>query len=265
MTSTKRLFFTAALCVAHLLCPDDCVADGIVYFWPKVPLEIDLAVGSEQRITVPEAEALRIDVPQTIKSKLRAQILGNHLWLSANEPFPTVRLVLLAEPLGRVIFEVRAQQVEQFNQPIIIQASENSELKPTESGRKTLGFVTLTRWVIQQLYAPKRLLTDLPGVLRLPIDFAKSNIFRCASRTPTLCAGGVTAQPIAAWQSPHHFITALKITNTLSNPVTLDPRELSGTWLSASFVHNQLYASGHPGDTTALVVISQHPYEIAQP
>ncbi len=240
-------------------------ASSLTYFWPQEPLAIDLSIGAEQRITIPEAEVLRLGIPQQIRSKFNAEIVGNHLWLIAQEPFPKTRLILLAEPLGRIIFEIKAQDHSNlFSQPIVIQADAKPAKLEAESSNLKLGFAALTRWVVQQFYAPKRLLKDLPGLERLPVDSVLLDLFRCANRIPTACAGAVNANPIASWQSPHHFITAIKITNTLSQQITLDPRELRGTWRSAAFVHTRLHANGHPGDTTLLVVISDYPFETAQ-
>ena len=263
MTSAQLKLSSIALCaVAMILKPDHTFAETLTYYWPQVPLKIDLSIGSEQRITIPEAESLRLGVPQTVSHKVIVEIVGNHLWLSAKEPFTKTRLVLLAEPLGRIIFEIRAQQSESFHQPIVIRAS--SAPPDLDSGESNLGFVALTRWVVQQLYAPKRLLHDLPGVQRLAVDSSVEDIFRCAKRIPTVCAGAVAATPIASWQSPHHFVTAIKISNTLTQQITLDPRDLRGTWRSAAFVHTRLHANGHPGDTTVLVVISDFPFEISR-
>ena len=249
-----------ALCT--LLGSKYAAASEVMYYWPQVPIEIDLSVGAEQRITIPEAESLRIGIPQPVKRKLNVEIIGNHIWLTAKEPIANARLVLIADPIGRVVIELRAQENEQFSQPIVIQSKAESNQGTTGGAR--YGFVTLTRWAVQQLYAPKRLLNELPGLQRLAVDSTPWRIFRCANRIPTVCAGAVIAIPIASWQSLNHYITAIRITNTLARQVTLDPRELSGNWRSAAFVHSRLHANGHPGDSTALVVISDYPFEISR-
>ncbi len=250
--------------LALLLLPLHGSASEVTYHWPEAPLELELAVGSEQRITIPEAQVLRLGIPREIKHKLQAEIIGNHLWLSAKEDFPPTRLVLLAEPEGRVVLRVRAQHSEKFSQPIVIQKQKSNDQIDSDSRMPSYSFVKLTRWVVQQLYAPERLLSELPGVQRLAVDSSPLDIFRCAVRTPTPCAGAVTATPIGSWQSSHHFITAIKISNNLSQQMILDPRELRGSWRSAAFVHTQLHTQGHPGDTTVLVLISDYPFEISQ-
>ena len=224
-----------------MIAAENSTASQVSYHWPNAPLELDLAVGYEQRISVPEARSLRLGIPQSVKPILRTEIVGNHLWLEAKEPFNPVRLVLIADPLGRIVLQVRSQHSKQFNQPIIIHERRPDERRAASKPSLRLGFVKLTRWVVQELNSYE--------------------IFRCGMRIPTACAGAVSAVPIASWQSPYHFITAIKIVNQLTQPIILDPRELRGTWRSAAFVHSKLSAQGNSGDTTVLVLISDYPFE----
>lgn len=244
-----------------MIAAENSTASQVSYHWPNAPLELDLAVGYEQRISVPEARSLRLGIPQSVKRILRTEIVGNHLWLEAKEPFNPVRLVLIADPLGRIVLQVRSQHSKQFNQPIIIHERRPDERRAASKPSLRLGFVKLTRWVVQQLYSPERLLSDLPGVQQIAVELNSYEIFRCGMRIPTACAGAVSAVPIASWQSPNHFITAIKIVNQLTQPIILDPRELRGTWRSAAFVHSKLSAQGNSGDTTVLVLISDYPFE----
>ncbi len=259
--------YMKGLLVFHALClmfaTQNSIASEVSYHWPNTPLELDLAVGNEQRISVPEAGSLRLGIPQSVKRILRTEIVGNNLWIEAKEPFDPIRLVLLADPLGRIVLQVRSQHSKQFNQPIIIHGRVSDERRVASHPLMNLGFVTLTRWVVQQLYAPERLLNNLPGVQQVAVDSDSFDIFRCGMRIPTACAGAVTAVPIASWQSPNHFITAIRIVNQLTQPIILDPRELRGSWRSAAFVHSKLSSQGNSGDTTVLVLISDYPFETA--
>ncbi len=247
----------------QLLAVNVACASETTYYWPKTPLQIDLAVGEEQHISIPSATTLRLGIPPTVKSKLQVEIIGNHLWLKAVDTLSTTRLVVMANPTGRIILEVRAQHSERFNQPMVILAESAETRREKPFAQTKYGFVQLTRWVVQQHYAPKRLLHELPGVQRLSVDPNPLEIFRCALRIPTPCAGAVTSTPMSSWQSPHHFITTIKISNNLTQQLILDPRELRGNWRSAAFVHTQLHAKGHPGDTTLLILISDLPFETA--
>ncbi len=237
------------------------MADSISYQWSETPLQIDLQVGTERSLHIPEANILKLGVPRSINRKLIPQIIGNHLWMNAVETFESTRVILIAEPLGRLILDVQAGKSSVSNQPIIIQTFSSASASPTQS-KSSLGFVALTRWVAQQFYAPKRLREDLPGLVRVPVEVKQVDLFRCGSRIPTACSGAVSAVPLASWQSDHHYITALKLTNNISDSIVLDPRELHGIWRSAALMHARLHPAGYPGDTTMLVLISDFPFEI---
>jgi integrating conjugative element protein (TIGR03749 family) len=116
------------------------------------------------------------------------------------------------------------------------------------------GYVTLTRFAAQQLYAPARLLHDLPGVVRVPVR-----------REPVRLVRGVPieASPLVAWRASGLYITAVKLRNLGTQAVTLDPRTLRGNWLTAAFQHNRLHSTGDEADTTALYLISARPFETA--
>jgi integrating conjugative element protein (TIGR03749 family) len=130
----------------------------------------------------------------------------------------------------------------------------------TESGRErntpsptfsSYGYVTLTRFAAQQLYAPARLLKDLPGVVRVPIKRKKVTLVRGAA---------VTAEPLVGWRAGDLYLTAVKLTNRTDRALTLDPRTLRGDWLTAAFQHNRLLPKGDESDTTALYLISKRPF-----
>lgn len=236
-------------------------ADSITYQWTETPLDIDLQVGVERNIHIPEAVALRIGIPNSINSQLIPQIIGNHVWLKALAEFDSTRVILIAEPLGRLILQIRARTSDTSNQPVVIRNLNSGESLDSLKPLPNHGFVKLTRWVVQQFYAPKRLVSDIPGVVRVSVDKTPVDLFRCGERIPTVCAGAVSSVPLASWQSSHHYVTALHVTNNLSEPIILDPRELRGPWRTAAFLHTRLHPKGQFGDGTMLVLISDFPFE----
>ncbi len=258
MSRTIRIIMLMAFqCTSHIA-----NATTPIYLkWSGSPLEIQLQVGVERRIAIPSAGNVRIGIPHDIDRILNTQVIGNHLWMTATESFATERIVVLTDSIGRLILSVHAVEHDLQNAPIVIQKkptdakAENSDVIPA------YGFVTLTRWVVQQLYSPKRLLNELPGVVNTPVEKEPVTIFRCANRVPTPCAHAVTAVPIASWRSPYHYVTALSITNNLTEALILDPRELRGEWRTASFVHARLAPKGQISDNTVLVLISDYPFE----
>ena len=89
------------------------------------------------------------------------------------------------------------------------------------------GYVTLTRFAAQQLYAPARLLRDPPGVVRVPVKRRQVALIRGAV---------VTAEPLVAWRTGDRYLTAVKLTNRTDRALTLDPRTLRGDWLDRKSV-----------------------------
>lgn len=235
-------------------------ASAVTYQWSQFPLPLNLKVGVEQNIHIPEAIDIRVGVPSSLANKLETEIIGNHLWVKATDYFPDTRLIVVAQPLGTMILQVRANESAVPVGPIFIESQSKLKEKPSSGTSEQYGFITITRWVIQQLYAPERLLKDIPGVSRVEVNQSPVNIFRCGARVPTLCGGAVRATAIASWRSLNHYATAVQITNNMDVPIILDPRELVGRWRTAAFVHSRLGPTGHIDDSTVLVLISDQPY-----
>ena len=235
-------------------------ASTVTYQWSQFPLPLNLKVGVEQNIHIPEAIDIRVGVPSSLANELETEIIGNHLWVKATDFFPDTRLIVVAQPLGTMILQVRANEFAVPVGPIFIETQSKLKENLSSGTSEQYGFITLTRWVIQQLYAPERLLKDIPGVSRVEVNQSPVNIFRCGARVPTLCGGAVRATAIASWRSLNHYATAVQITNNLDVSIILDPRELVGRWRTAAFVHSRLGPTGHIDDSTVLVLISDQPY-----
>ena len=240
------------------------LAGPVTHNWPINPIDLDLSVGIEQEISILDAEKIQIGVPNKIEKNLNIEILSNHMWLTALKEFEKSRIILFAQPHGRLILQVSAVSSELSNQKITIQPP-TEPISPAFDypSIPSYGYVTLARWVVQQLYAPSRLLSELEGVSRIPVENSEFDFFRCGAKIPSLCAGGVVATPIASWQSTNYYVSAVAIQNKLTEPVVLDARELRGNWRAATFVHSLLRPEGYVGDNTVLILISDFPLEYA--
>ena len=92
----------------------------------------------------------------------------------------------------------------------------------------------------------------LPNLSRVPVT----------NKTVALVRGGaVEATPLIGWSAGRRYVTAVKLTNTSSQPVVLDPRRLRGRWLAATFQHARLLPNGDEADTTCVYLISARPFE----
>ena len=112
----------------------------------------------------------------------------------------------------------------------------------------------MTRYAAQQLYAPTRLIPSQPGVVAMPVN---------AEPVDLVYGGKIEAVPVAAWKAGLQYLTAVKLTNRTRKAVVLDPRELRGSWLAATFQHNRLLPAGSEADTTAVYLVSDRPFDVA--
>jgi len=70
----------------------------------------------------------------------------------------------------------------------------------------------------------------------------------------------VIVSPLAGWSLNGYSVVALQVRNTAATKVVLDPRELEGQFVSATFQHRWLGNAGTPEDTTVLyLVVEGHP------
>jgi integrating conjugative element protein (TIGR03749 family) len=229
--------------------------------WQKEPIRLDLTVGKERRVDFPGP--VKIDLPPALESKVRVQSIAGTVYLLAHNAFDPTQVMVRETETGRIyLLDVAASRNGDSGPPVEVYASDEPASpgnRPTESSREnntppalpSYGYVTLTRFAAQQLYAPARLLKDLPGVVRVPIKRKKVPLVRGAA---------VTAEPLVAWRADDLYLTAVKLTNRTDRALTLDPRTLRGDWLTAAFQHNRLLPKGDESDTTALYLISKRPF-----
>jgi integrating conjugative element protein (TIGR03749 family) len=231
--------------------------------WRKEPIGLELTVGKERRVDFPGP--VKVGLPPQIESAVRVQSIAGTVYLLADSAFDPTRVMVRETESGRMyLLDVAASgDGGSGGPPVEVYAGEESNTgrnRPTNDsiGQDTrppalpsYGYVTLTRFAAQQLYAPARLLKDLPGVVRVPIKRKKVSLVRGAA---------VTAEPLVAWRAGDLYLTAVKLANGTGRALTLDARTLRGDWLSAAFQHNRLLPKGDESDTTALYLISTRPF-----
>ncbi len=231
--------------------------------WRGTPIPLALPVGVDRVVRFPKA--VRIGPPGKLLEVLQTTAADGAVYWRALAPFEST-LVLVQEtvPPGRTYsFYLRAEEGAS-SAPVEIVApredtAENSvtaiEALPPPKG---YGYVALTRHAAQQLYAPVRLLRDLPGVYRVPVpDRSTVPLIRTAA---TLAE--IEATPLASWADETGlYVTAIRLRNRTHRAVILDPRTaLRGEWLAATFQHARLFPHGHEADTTAVYLISARPF-----
>jgi integrating conjugative element protein (TIGR03749 family) len=221
--------------------------------WRKAPLNLELRVGSERLIHFPAP--VRVGVPPALQGALRVQSVAGTLYLLAHRPFAATRLVVRDLGEGATyLLDVTATAEATAAAPLTVYLPDAETETAGGAGEReypTYGYVSLTRFAAQQLYAPARLLRELPGVVRVAV--AKDPV-------PLVRGGAVEAVPLVAWRAGELFLTAVRLANTTGQPRTLDPRTLRGDWLTATFQHHRLHPAGDAADRTVVYLISARPF-----
>ncbi|MBA4243695.1 MAG: TIGR03749 family integrating conjugative element protein [Pseudomonas sp.] len=229
--------------------------------WEKLPLALPLVVDQERIVFVDRN--VRVGVPASVGNRLRVQSAAGAIYLLANEPIEPTRLQLQDADTGTVILLDIAAEPAQDGQPTlepvrIIEAASSATQTDADDGsvaatqpvRATPQPVILTRYAAQNLYAPLRTVEPVPGVMRatlrrdLPLD----------SLLPTL---PIQAQALAAWRLDDLWVSAVRLRNSATHWLDLDPRALQGRFLTATFQHSTLGPSGTPDDTTVVYLVTR--------
>ena len=225
--------------------------------WQKTPIAITLSVGQERMVHF--RRPVSVGLPATIESVLRTQTVNGTVYLMAKAAFGSTRVIVREIDMGQTyLFDLSASPSNGTTSgntaPIVVTLDEvgSAENRLAETGSSAQhGYVSLTRFAAQQLYAPMRLLSSVPGIVRVPIQ----------RQSVALVPGNsVEAKPLVAWRAGHLYVTAVKLTNRSAKAQTLDPRTLRGAWLSAAFQHARLLPAGDEADTTAVYLVSAEPF-----
>ncbi len=187
------------------------------------------------------------------------------LYLTATHPFENQLAEFKLNDSKGTIVLVRLTATETAN------ANHLEILLPPEPGSTVSGKSPMTadktlsdkvRWVVEQLYAPKRLLTQPNWIRRVPM--------RTEQFVPIYKDAEVSAMPLASWQAGDEFITAVLLRNNQSHQsVSLNFNALRGRWIAASFFREGkvdpywLSEARDPNDSTTLIVVSSLPFDQA--
>ncbi|HEB0103624.1 TIGR03749 family integrating conjugative element protein [Serratia nevei] len=241
--------------------------------WERIPLQIPLAVGKERVLFADKN--VRVGFPPALNGKLRVQSSGGAVYLKADAAFPPTRLqlqdvengevILLdvtasdkgsAEPV-RIVYSGDVTSVSSSNDTPAASGGNNAAPgadNGTQAKRKKVKYnaplpVVLTRYAAQSLYGPVRTVEAVPGIHPVNPHLPK--------RLTTLYPSEpVAITPLGGWGIGSRNVVALKVQNTASRKITLDPRVLQGQFVTATFQHRYLGPVGSPEDTTTLYLVT---------
>ncbi|WP_413715607.1 TIGR03749 family integrating conjugative element protein [Serratia ureilytica] len=238
--------------------------------WERIPLPIPLAVGKERVLFADKN--VRVGFPLALNGKLRVQSSGGAVYLKADSAFPQTRLQLQDVETGEIILLDVTAGDKGPTEPVRLvysgdvtsfsssKDSPNSASSPpgnddgTQVKRKKVTYsaplpVVLTRYAAQSLYGPVRTVEAVPGIHPVNPHLPK--------RITTLYPSEpVAISPLGGWGIGSRNVVALKVQNTASRKITLDPRVLQGQFVTATFQHRYLGPVGTPEDTTTLYLVT---------
>jgi len=233
--------------------------------WNKVPINITLPLNKERLISFPDSVQLGYDNNVLTNDVLGIQNVNGTIYFLAKKSFDTQRIFVQLKQSGELILinlSVKADAdtaplsiivPQTDNNPTIAPSSQENVVTPVKQPSETVAYTTLTRFAIQQLYAPKRLLTNPDDIYRIPMHTART--------VPLLSGDDVTAMPLIAWRSNDTYITAVLLRNRLDHAITVDPRRIRGQWKTAAFFPQvRLAPAGNSHDSTTVFLISDQPF-----
>lgn len=232
------------------------------------PIDVRLKPGLERRLVFPAP--VMVGVQNGVAPQLQIQNVDRTVFLEAVGDIEHARiLVRHIDETQTYVLDVTTNNYQTRHTALIINpdvevavTEKPKPVTPRMRMKKRRGYtvyshyVRLTRFAAQQVYGPARLAREDLGVSVVKeLDTVTS--------IPILRGDRVEAKPIAAWTDGVYSVTALKLRNQTDSTVVLDPRDLRGRWLSATFHANSLGRAGDSADTTAVYLISHEPFDQA--
>jgi integrating conjugative element protein (TIGR03749 family) len=213
--------------------------------WNGVPLKITMPINDEI--------ALRLPAPAEVglmsDAALSVQSVGNVVLLRATQA-TKVRVALRSLSNNQMfLIDVTASRGSPIQEYVL---SLPDPIAPVlQPDPQTDMRVALTRFAAREFYAPNRLRGGLRAV-RVPVSNQVMPLYRGAS---------METRALAAWQHGRYFVTAISVRNLTRDYRDLDPRQLRGEWLSATFQHTGVGPAGTDRAHTLLYLVSTQPVE----
>lgn len=246
------------LCSALILLASPLASAEEILRWERLPLAVPLQVGQERVMFI--ERNVRVGLPASLQGKLRVQSAGGALYLLANEAIAPSRLQLQDADDGTLILLDIAAELAKTGEPPLeaVRIVEAERLEPRNADETSVARptpptplpVALTRYAAQALYAPLRTLEPVPGVSTVPLrdDLILDTLM---PELPLLY------RALAAWRLEDLWVTAVRLRNTSSRWIELDPRRLQGDFVSATFQHPDLGPKGETTDTTMVYLVTR--------
>lgn len=217
--------------------------------WDKSPVQISLPLNQDRLIRFPKA----ISIVDSELSEVSVMKIKDALYLNAHKAFSNKRLVVQMMPQGEaIVLNLSANPEAVDTAPIEIVINEASENPEVTEQSFEINPITLTRFAIQSLFSPERLLVTPPNVTRVPMQTTRYIHF--------MNGASVTARPLISWQANGLYVTAVELKNDLNKPVEINPKQFLGAWQTATLFPTNVL---NKHDITTALVTSSRPFNEA--
>ncbi|MBE0471540.1 MAG: DUF3438 family protein [Methyloprofundus sp.] len=232
------------------------------------PVLIGLAIGQERQIVF--EESVKAGVPGTIINDLKLSSIGNRLFIEPLNEFSNQRLLVKGAESGTTyVITIQTFESDSLDPKVNIYLP-RPEASPKHRDQAWSGsdmpinsYPFLTRYAMQFLYAPERLVKRHSAIQQITLPPKPVMIFRCTPRS-SACRS-IKATPMVGFKTDRLFATALKLENISSQAMEIDPRLVRvpspNNLLTASTMHGRLL----PKETgtksqTVMVIIHNRPF-----
>jgi integrating conjugative element protein (TIGR03749 family) len=252
--------------------------------WDKTPINIILPVAQEKLVHFPGRIVFNSPQPNSALTQDKLSVLNNQgtLYLTAHKAFEPIRVTVTLVSSGEVLLLdlsanndtnshnthsatntamniLLAKSVQSHNDIDNHGNTPNTQSKVNHTStnyKPILDYAALTRYVLQQRYAPVRLRKVNPEIITIPLRSARTapglfSKFDNNTEHAELNELIITAMPIQAWQYRQFYVTEIALRNRSENPLEIPLENLCGQWLASSV---------YPSTPSSLVLISTVPF-----
>jgi integrating conjugative element protein (TIGR03749 family) len=248
--------------------------------WENRPMPVLIPVSKEIRWVFPQD--VTIQLPEAISAKVKVLAPdAKTLYLTATEKFETARVLATGVADGKVyILDVKAsptQGAEDFTleDPELVATEKTSTAAeasasdtshsdadadvPDEKPLLDPAEIVLTRFAMQTLYAPSRLIPSDDRIGRAP----NGEIPRKFPLIQSSQGEWFNYQVVGTWSGFERYITAILIVNQSDVRSVLDLTKVRGNFSHISAQHHFVGPKGSMTDRTTLYLISEKPFNEA--
>ncbi len=276
----------AAIVALTVFIPTLSHADDTRRVWDNRPLPVALPVGKEVRWIFPQD--VTVQIPEEITPKIKTLLPDAHtVYITATEKFSTARVLATGNKDGKVyILDVSAAannllEDMRLEDPALLPAANDanpakptSRLIETELPDQQDGAtqeapddnplndppeIVLTRFAMQTLYAPSRLIPSSERISRA----GNPTLPKAFPLMQSTQGERFSFEAVGAWQGFGHYVTAILVVNQSPLRVLVDLTKVRGNFSHVTAQHHYIGPKGDLTDRTTLYLISDKPFNEA--